>query len=304
MKNTKIFLIAALLGTVLASCQKEAEINNTPVEQPEALTGWTLKVNATKVVDTKAMSLEGTTLNAYWKDGETVGVYFNGAKIGTLTAGDITNGGQNAVLSGEMDTIDGLAENSEIMLLYPDKSEWSYLGQDGTAPSESGSMNGFDYATSTLEVSTLDSSTKEITVSADASFENQQSVYRFSFKVGSDSPFAVKSFNISSSQNKLVRTRVIAAGNTWTSSFGSLSMVPSTSESLYYMAIRNENTADDVYTFTVVRESDNAVLEGTKNIPAAALAAPKFLNAPVKVSQKVMAPAPESSVISDEADVI
>ena len=302
MKHTKIFLIAALLGTVLASCQKEEEINNTPDEQPEALTGWTLKVNATKVVDTKAMSLDGTTLNAYWKNGETVGVYFDGAKIGTLTAGDITNGGQNAVLSGEMNTIEGLAVNSKIMLLYPDKSEWSYLGQDGTAPTESGSMNGFDYATATLTVSNVNSTTKVITVSSAASFKNQQSVYRFGFKTGG-SAFNVKSFSITSSQNKLVRTRTIAAGNEWASSFGSLSMEPTTSESIYYMAIRNENTAADVYTFTVVRGSDNAVLEGTKSIPAGALAAPTFLNATVNVNQKVMASAP-SGEIATETDVL
>lgn len=303
MKNTKIFLIAALLGTTLASCQKEASIKPSE-DQPEAKAGWTLTVSATKDIDSKAMSLNGTELKAYWKEGEKVGVYFGDSKIGTLTAGSITNEGQNAVLSGTLTSIEGLATNSEITLLFPDKDEWSYLGQDGSAPSESSKLaTDFDYASATLTVSTLDTDTKKVTVSDDASFVNQQSVYRLGFKVGGNA-VAVKSIYLTAAQNKLVVSRSFASSN-WSSAYGTLSMEPSATpaDNLYFMAIRNENTsADDSYTFTVVRSNDNAVLEGTKSIPAAALASPMYLPASVTVSQKVMSQS--ASEIQQAVDVL
>ena len=302
MKNTKIFLIAALLGTTLASCQKEASIKPSE-DQPEAKAGWTLTVSATKDIDSKAMSLNGTDLKAYWKEGEIVGVYFGDSKIGTLTAGSITNEGQNAVLSGTLTSIEGLATNSEITLLFPDKDEWSYLGQDGSAPSESGTLaTGFDYAAATLTVSTLDTDTKKVTVSSAASFVNQQSVYRLGFKVGG-SAVAVKSIFLTAREKQLVVSRSFASG-AWSSTWGTLSMEPSATpaDNLYYMAIRNENTSADVYTFTVVRSGDNAVLEGTKNIPAAALESPMYLPASVTVSQKVMSQS--ASEIQQAVDVL
>ena len=303
MKNTKIFLIAALLGTTLASCQKEASIKPSE-DQPEAKAGWTLTVSATKDIDSKAMSWNGTELKAYWKEGEKVGVYFGDSKIGTLTAGSITNEGQNAVLSGTLDNIDGLSENSSITLLFPDKDEWSYLGQDGSAPSDISKLaTDFDYATAKLTVSSLDTDTKKVTVSSAASFDNQQSVYRLGFKV-SGAAVAVKSIFLTARENKLVVSRSFASG-AWSSTRGTLSMEPSATPAgnLYFMAIRNENTSDDdSYTFTVVRSSDNAVLEGTKNIPADALKSPMYLPASVTVSQKVMSQS--ASEIQQAEDVL
>lgn len=300
MKYTKLFFLAALLGTVLASCQKEVDVK--PEEQPVDKTGWTLTVNATMDSATKAMSLDGTTLKAYWKAGEAVGVYLGGTKLGTLTAGNITDEGAKAVLSGILDTVEGLTVDSEIMLLFPDKDEWSYVGQDGSAPSESGTMaTGYDYATSTLTVTNLVD--KKVTVDGSASFTNQQSVYRLKFKVG-ESIVAVKSIAISADADKLVRTRSYGSSD-WESNCGPLTMDPATPEAnLYYMAIRNDNTSADVYSFTVVRNSDNAVLEGTKNIPADALASPQYIPVSVTVSQKTVAQAAPATTITSDAEVL
>ncbi len=302
MKTNRLYIFAALLGAVLVGCQKE---ENFIDEKPTEGKTWTLTVQATKDIDTKAMSLDGTTLKGYWIEGEAVGVYLGGTKLGTLTAGNITNEGANAVLSGTLDSVEGVTENSELMLLFPDKSEWSYLGQDGTAPSKSGTMaTGFDYATATLTVSGIDGNT--LTVDAAANFVSQQSVYRLRVKDGSDA-IAVSYLTVTASKDKLVQSRTYENSD-WKSNYGTLTMnvTAEPTDNLYYMAIRNDytNTTEaDAYTFFVVRKSDNAVLEGTRDIPAAALASPSYIPVSVSVSQKVMTQA-KSGEISTVSDVL
>ena len=302
MKNTKIFLIAALLGTVLASCQKEVEVktDENPVEEQ----GWTLTVNASMGQDTKAMSLEGTTLKSYWKEGDAVGVYLQGTKLGTITAGNITNGGADAVLSGVLTTVAGVSNFTVITLIFPDKDEWTYLGQDGSAPSEDGTMaKNFDYAMTTATVDVVDTDNKVLTINTNVKFESQQSIYRLRFKDGG-SYFNVSSITLNAAQGLLVCTHTLESYG-WNPVNGTLTMTPTVtpSDNFYYMAIKNENNAnDDVYTFTVVRSSDNAVLEGTKEIPAGALNKPRYIPTNVIVSQKAMAP--KSTTIDDPVEVL
>lgn len=305
MKNNKLIMVAALLGTVLAGCQKEEENKLTP----ETVTGgWTLTVNATKGADTKAMSLSGNDLDAYWTEGEQVSVYLGGTKLGTLTAGSIGTDAHEAVLSGELESVSGITMGSHLMLLFPDKADdqWTYLGQDGSAPSANGSMaTGFDYASADLEIASVDPENRVISASGSVSFFNQQGIYRLGFKAN-NANFAVKFFNLVSSQHQLVRTRSFN-GNAWESSFGSLTLVPAATpqDNLYYMAVRNDNNSvADSYSFLAVRATDNALLEGTKNIPAAALAAPKFLSATVNMSPKTFAPTASETTISVATDVL
>lgn len=305
MKNTKIFLIAALLGSVMAGCQTEIAVE--PVEKPVDNTPWTLTVNAAMDPVTKAMSLDGNTLKAYWADKEKVGVYLGGTKLGTIEVAEITNEPYNteAILTGTLNTIEGLKVNDEIMLLFPDKDEnvWSYLGQDGSAPSESGTMaKGYDYATATLTVAGLDNDIKNVVPGGTATFANEQSVYRLRFK-DNGTYFNVSSISLVASQNKIVRSRSYV-DNAWTSACGVLTMDPTVpSDNFYYMAIRNENTSEnDNYTFTVIRSSDNAVLEGVKAIPAEALAKPSYIPTSVAVTQKTLEQA--SGTISNASDVL
>lgn len=300
MKNTKIFLIAALLGSVLAGCQTEIEVE--PVDN----TPWTLTVNAAMDPVTKAMSLDGNTLKAYWVVDEEVGVYLGGTKLGTIKVAEITKpDNTEAILTGTLN-IEGLKVNDKIMLLFPDKNEnvWSYLGQDGSAPSESGTMaKGYDYATATLTVDGLDPDIKNVVPGGKATFANEQSVYRLRFK-DNGTYFNVSSISLVASQNKIVRSRSYVE-NAWTSACGVLTMDPTVtpSNNLYYMAIRNENTTEnDNYTFTVIRSSDNAVLEGVKAIPAEALAGPSYIPTSVAVTQKTLEQA--SGTISNANDVL
>jgi len=303
MKTNRLFLIAALLGTTLVGCQKEAE-TQTPDGKSEVEKTWTLTVKATKNLETKAMELDGTILNASWNTNEKVAVYNGETLLGTLTVTAVDETTKEATLSGEI-PVDGLTTSSTLTLLYPGREDglWTYLGQDASAPSVSGNLNQFDYATSSLGISELNTDTNTIIASTEkVDFTNEQSIYRFGFKTTDH--IAVKSILLASSANQLVRSRSIS-GSTWGSTCGLLllSAPVTNSDGFYYLSVRNENTtANDTYTFNVVG-NDDALYEGTKTIGSSNLGQGKFLSAKnIAVSQKTFAPATGS--ISEEADVI
>lgn len=292
MKTNRLFLIAALLGTVLAGCQKAEEL--MPVEKPERTPSTeqylSMTVQANLGVDSKALELDDDQLKTYWKQGEKVAVYFGGEKIGTLEVTTETKA-TPATLSGKIKKVDGFENGSTLLLLSParDDEEWTYLGQDGSAPSESGSLaTCFDYETATITASNVADNT--VTVS-DATFSSEQSMFRLAFKVGDDpAPIAVSSFIVNSGQGKIVRGRTL--GDNWTTSqtedYGSLTLTPSTASvgNIYYMAIRNEHTsgADD-HLFFSVTGSDKTLYLGSKKIPQSYLGYEKFIGATVKLTQ-------------------
>ena len=292
MKTNKLFLIAALLGTVLAGCQKVSEIQN-PEEKPENNQTWTLKVLATKDVDTRALNYDGnTTMKPYWQNDEKVSVLFDGEKIGTLTVTSVIQ--TTATLEGTV-TADGLSEGAELTLLFPGRPDdaWTYLGQTGVLPEP------YDYATAALQVASLDAATQTINVSSESvQFTNEQSIYRFTFKVGGAGyGIPVKSFIVASEAGKLVRSRAYE-NSAWTSTVGNLFVNTTLATAPYLMSIRNENTAADKYTFSVV--GDNYALYIGEKALSNGVVDGKFYNATVAVTLKAFTPGTGSIESADD----
>lgn len=303
MKNNKLYLIAALLGTALTGCQivepeiVSAEDPETVVEQPQVKYSFT--VEATKGTDTKALSLDGSTLNAYWKNTETVKVFKatdGSASIGTLSVTPGTGEKPtNATLSGAID-IAGLAVDDELLLLIP-REPWNYSGQNGTLE---GIESGYDYATATVTISSVDDVNNTISAS-NATFVNQQSIYKFAFSTGS--ALSVKSFTVSSPT--LVQTHTWN-GSAWVDTPGPVSMTVAGGSSLaeVYVSLRNTlagTSTADTYSFSVVG-SDDALYTGDKAIPSNVMndfGQGKYLGTTVTVSKKVLAPAPSGTIDSE-----
>ena len=298
MKNNKLFFMAALLGTVLAGCQKVSEIQN-PEQNPNSENGWTLTVQVSKDAGTRALDYDGSanTLHAYWAKGEKVDVYLvGGTKLGTLeviTDDDV----EPATISGQI-SVEGVAAESELMLVYPggEDASWSYAGQEGIAPDEA-----FDYATATVSVASLDATTQTVAITPSTTgtkFANEQSVYRFGFREDGNL-LDVLSFIVASDEGKLVLNR--AFGGDWTSEYGMLFVAPSsfTTDGRYFASIRNENTTTtNRYTFSIVGE--NHVLYVGEKVINKALANGKLYNATVNVEGFHTAPGEETIDSADE----
>lgn len=276
----KKYVVALFAGlAVLAACQKEPFEEETPAPAPEQET-WALTLEARKDGRTKALGLDSESgpLTAYWVAGEQAAVYLGGTKLGMLTATPSSTHSTSAILAGALDSVTGVADGSDLTLLFS-RAEWNYTGQDGSAPSEAGTMaTKYDYALASVTVASLNTSAKTITTTGSADFVNQQSIYRFGFKV-SGTPLSVKEFTMSSSQEKLVRSRTYAGGD-WTSTYGSLTVVPDgATTDLLYLSLRNENTTvDDTYSFNVLG-SDNLLYLGSQNVSSGNLGYGKFVSA-------------------------
>ena len=280
MKARFLFIPAILM---VASCQIEQVDPNYEEERPEVVTTpadsvWTLTIQATKgEPDTKALDLvnDGTRLNAYWKDTETVTVYKGGTLLGTLNV--VPDSGEKpttATLTGPI-TTGGLSVSDELYLLFPNGT-WNYIGQNGALTGSGSIEDTYAYASATVTVSAINGVAVTTTK---ANFANQESIYRFGFKVSGDY-IDPKAFTVSAAGGQLVQS-MSWNGSAWAADYGNISVTPASApgDHFYYVSLRNDQTSDDTYNFTITG-SDDALYMASKNIPSSVLDTPgKFISA-------------------------
>lgn len=181
--KTTIQALAALLVAAVATTACSSGDDNIIGEQPtpdtqQPTTKYTMTVEATKGGDTRALSLDGTTLNATWTAGDKVEVWSSDGttvKYGTLTA---QSSGASTTLTGEMDFPAGLSSDLQLQLKYLSND---YSKQTGTLDYIA---KNCDYATASVKVTGISDS--EITTTS-AEFQNQQAIIKFTPK-RSDGP--------------------------------------------------------------------------------------------------------------------
>ena len=274
----KLYIIPAML--LVAACQPAALDNpsaNETKEPADTPQTWSLTIRASREgVATKALDLEEEVrLHTYWKSTEQVQVYKDGILMGYLeVTADEGEKPSTATLSGG--NITGpLAENDELTLLIP-RSVWDYTEQKGVLTGGTLSVEDlFAYASATVTVETVIGS---YATTSPASFTNGQSIYRFGFMAGG-SYIDPLGFTVSASAGKLVQS-LAWEGGAWQPAYGNLTVSPTAaaSDHFYYMALRNDNTETDTYSF-VVTSSDYALYLGSKEIPASVLDIPRFISA-------------------------
>lgn len=177
MKKNILSLAALLIASAtFVACSSDDNIID---EQPAKPQVYTMTVNAQKGGDdatTRALALDGKTLNATWNEGEAVTVYnvTKGAELtGTLTA---QSSGASTMLKGSL--TGAIDEGDELTLKFLSPS---YNTQDGTLTGSATSIDKVcDYATATVTVASV--SGGNITTTADASFTNQQAIVKFTLE--------------------------------------------------------------------------------------------------------------------------
>ena len=187
MKKCFTFILMAAALVACNEIEQQGLIEN--LETPNA---YTLSIEATKDVDTKALSLSGSTLNATWNANEKVLVYQNNAQIGTLYAAASSTA--STTLSGELDS----APNPDVALTFyfhtnkvPDSNINStafiddgqylnYNGQDGTLETIASTFDFCNPATVSSSNFTVDTESKKVVVSSGISFgSNLQAIVKF-----------------------------------------------------------------------------------------------------------------------------
>lgn len=305
--KTKHFIIPTAI-ILFAACVKEPipEEIVDPTEEKTSPTEvvYTVSIEATKgEAETKALDLvnNGKRLNTYWGNNEKAKVYKAGTPLGILDV--IPNAGEKptqATLSGSI-TTSGLAVNDELTLLIP-RETWDYTGQNGLLTGSGSIEEKNAYAIATVSVTAIDGNGGAVSTT-NATFHNQQSIYRFGFEL-SGNYIDPKSFTVSAAGGKLVQT-MSWVGSEWTPAYGSISVTsPSApADHFFYVSIRNDQTTEDTYNF-VITGSDDALYMATKTIPATVLdVTGKFISAKsITVTQPSFAPA--SGAITDSNDVL
>lgn len=244
-RKYNLFFGMALIGalTALSACSADNDLLQSNAKKNV----YTLSVNAAKnttdnKVQSKALRLDGTTLNGYWATGEEVTVKKGSETCGTITPQTVGTGSTR--LSGTL-TITNVAIDDELVLYYPLKNK-TYSAQVGTIDDIS---NNYNFAIDTVKVTAIDNEKQELTTS-DATFNPQQAVCEFNFTDNSGNPLTVSEVKIMATSGKLTDGPI-----TVTPAAGGATKID--------VAMNNTSGAIDNYTFIAKVGSDNYL--GTKN---------------------------------------
>ena len=173
---------------IITSCSNDDNIFDEPAISKETSKSYTLTVEAAKGdntvngsdTQTRALSLDGKTLNATWAAGEVVQVYSvtgegyeemeSSNPVGTLSA---QSSGVTTTLKGEFISTYTPTVGAKLRLKFNDKPD--YTNQKGTLEYIAANC---DYATADVTISEVGTD-GDVTTTA-ASFENQQAIVKFS----------------------------------------------------------------------------------------------------------------------------
>ncbi|MBO4476354.1 MAG: hypothetical protein J5737_06510 [Bacteroidales bacterium] len=281
MKKSLWLLISLAGALAWMGCEHPEELlTERPQEKVDSV--WTLKLRAYRSdgAETKGLSLDNgeveataTHLRSIWKEGESVYVYQGLTQIGVLNVSPDGDDAHYATLSGNVVTTNLTAGSTTLTLIGPvSLDEWTYAGQAGRllaqANDDGKSIESRYHVVQAQNVLVTDISGNNITTGT-AAFQNQQSIYRLSFRYqGANIP--AERVTIQAANNGLWLSA--DAGN------GPVSVVlDGPSADPFFVALRNENTAAEDLTFQVVG-SDGVTYIGSKTIPAEAKPNGKFVS--------------------------
>lgn len=177
---TDIKSLAALLmaGAALAACSGD---DNIVEEQPAtpAQHTYTMTIEATKGGDaatTRALALNGKTLNATWQTTDEVAVYNHTQSSAFTGSLKPQSSGASATLTGSL--TGNVAKDDVIYLRWP-SVDADYTGQDGTLETIA---QRYDYTTGIAQVTSIDGTTigaEDSSHGGPVLFTNNQAIVKF-----------------------------------------------------------------------------------------------------------------------------
>ena len=173
MINIRTLAALLIASATFAACSSD---DNTIDQQPAGQQVYTMTVNAQKGGDaatTRALALDGKTLNATWATTENIYV-----KQGdTWATGSLQPeaDGTTATLKGTLSGIT-IAASDLLTLQFPRSGALDYTGQVGTLADIAAK---YDYATATVTVASVSATGNINPTEATTTFQNQQAIVKF-----------------------------------------------------------------------------------------------------------------------------
>ena len=255
-------VVAAALMASIGACNTADKLQPEETESPgaEVPMTYTLTVTATKGDDdaTRALSLNGKTLNATWARGDKVDVYIEQdvyemgsiipirtayKKVGTLTA---LGSGAEATLSGEV-TLSG-SGRPRLLLFYGSPS-YDYRGQKGSLEDVSAH---YDYASGAIARNKYTIENNVITPEKSVTFSNRQAIVRFILKDTEGHPLFTNRLTVSATQdytfNMAYNVPTETADELYTR-LGSFDVVPASASGDFFIAMPACSSAADTFPF-------------------------------------------------------
>ena len=271
MKRNYVYALAALLlaGVAFTACSSEDEVVNVAAEKVQ--TTYSVNIPAARGgdADTRALSLDGKTLNSKWTKGDKVYVYKKETNYIDDNTLEADASGATANLVGELAS--EYAVGDELLLVYGYKKAWpgaptvlqafAYTSQNGTFDD----VQNFDYATAIVEVTAVKDG--QITTTP-ASFKPSQSIFKLTFKDNSSTPKDVNVRFLTISGEKIIVTNTpFAPTDADTKGYPVTLALENPSPEVWVALRLDENIANDVITFEV-EDPDGKIYKGTKAVTA------------------------------------
>lgn len=276
--NATLVFLSAL--TMLLGCTEMIDPEEVTVRPDKQTHSYKLTVSAKKsdgaltkglAIGDEGTEITTTSLKSIWKANEQVLVYLGTTKVGTLEVVSIDpSDNTKATLSGDISVSDINNISSSTFTLITPRETWSYNGQKGKLLIDDDATSSIEklyhYTMASATVSSTEGNT--ITI-ADANFQNQQSIYRMSFRCTSGDtkvPINAKTVTISS-PDKLVQDCSIGSEMVK----GDITVTPDTpTTDVLFAAIRTEDSSSDDLNlkFTIV-DLEGVTYKVDKSIPAA-----------------------------------
>lgn len=240
----KITYALLMAGGLLTSCSSDDDTVQTKVM--EAGKTYTMTVTASKgnneaaAIKTRALSLDGNTLSATWATTEQV--FFRDRDSELQYSGNLKpqSEGKTVLLNGIISPSATLVLPIDIKLIFP-KKDWDYTGQVGTL---SDIAANYDYATTTANITSIEA--YRMDASVPVTFENEQSIVKFTLKDNANAAVNVSSLRISA--KGLVKNIDEPLDN---EEFGDIIVTPTSATSEVFAALRGINGAQVTLTATV-----------------------------------------------------
>ena len=274
MMMTAVLLGAGLAMTTACIDSIEPEQTEAPQQQEKKPLVLTLTIQAeiVEAPETKGLVIDNTgaatttVMKSVWKEGEVVDVYKGIERICQLTAGTITEEGRKAILTGTIPAAK-VSNNDNLTLLTSGTTvqsaiSWNYTGQTGILMEDANSIEKkYNYALATVTASVAG----EAVTTTPASFENQQNIYRLSFRDSDKN--SITATQVTFQATNLVESCTVGSDDTYNQAGITVDLGTAGNANPFFVALRIDGNEAAQLNVTVV-DKGGLTYYGSKPVPA------------------------------------